>query len=170
MRHPQSLLSPVLFFPLYSAAVSAAVIVLLHEMLFHHLILYRLRVTAHSDTSDLVKTQNSDISHDVFPLFWSCGFVYVGHSVSQLGEFRRVWVTQTLLTPGSFPDQGEPPFSSLLLSGPAMLNLSIKPSLLAVAFITRQLPLHSLLLLSACLLPVTCPLQRPWPFPPALLL
>ncbi|XP_027141750.1 MAGUK p55 subfamily member 3 isoform X2 [Larimichthys crocea] len=49
-------------------------------------------------------------------------------------------------------------------------DLSIKPSLVAVAFIISWLPLHSRLLLSACLLPVACPLQRPWPAPPSLTL
>lgn len=60
---------------------------------------------------------------------------------------------------------------SRLLSSPlVMSDLSIKPSLVAVAFIISWLPLHSRLLLSACLLPVACPLQRPWPAPPSLTL
>lgn len=96
-----------------------------------------------------------------------CRFLYPRPQLSLSGDFRLVWVTA-----GSFPDERGATFllfSPLffLLSRLVMSNLSIKPPLVAVClhYLLAAPPL-SRLLLSACLLPVACPLQRPWPAPP----
>lgn len=80
-------------------------------------------------------------------------------SLGRSGLFTCLWVTQTLLASGSFPDEGGATF---LLSRPVMLNLSIRPSL-SVGCLSSLTSCR----LPACCLPSPAPMACPsQPLPP----